>query len=360
MADVTNQATPDEIEQEKEHFQAVVNAFLYYKKHALLKLQRTCNHYRELPEAHKQMLIKFPGHLDDVRQGIEENYKFVRRIVSSAVGMFENSEVSHFDSSVAMEQMQHATEFMMEKVKTTIKQFYRDWSAEGSHERELCYKPIIDEIISIFPPDKITPSDVAILVPGAGLGRLAHELASLGYRCEGNEFSMFMLLASNFILNQACGTHTHTIYPWVLQSCNNLSYEHQVAKVTIPDVSPSSIPQYGLFSMCAGDFLEVYTTPNSWDCLACCFFIDTAHNVIDYLQTIHKVLKPGGYWINFGPLLYHFAGMPNEFSIEPSWDDIRRIATEEIGFEILVSALPLQLLIIVMRVVPVMCYLQKW
>lgn len=45
-------------------------------------------------------------------------------------------------------------------------------------------------------------SGVSILVPGAGLGRLAFELAQRGYACQGNEFSMFMLLASNFILNQ--------------------------------------------------------------------------------------------------------------------------------------------------------------
>lgn len=37
-----------------------------------------------------------------------------------------------------------------------------------------------------------------------------------------------------------------------------------------------------------------------------------------------------------GPLLYHFADMPGEFSIELSWEDIRRIAEQEIGFEILV------------------------
>lgn len=43
---------------------------------------------------------------------------------------------------------------------------------------------------------------ISILVPGAGLGRLAYELARLGYACQGNEFSMFMLLGSNFILNQ--------------------------------------------------------------------------------------------------------------------------------------------------------------
>jgi len=44
--------------------------------------------------------------------------------------------------------------------------------------------------------------EVSILVPGAGLGRLAYELARLGYSCQGNEFSMFMLLGSNFTLNQ--------------------------------------------------------------------------------------------------------------------------------------------------------------
>jgi hypothetical protein len=37
-----------------------------------------------------------------------------------------------------------------------------------------------------------------------------------------------------------------------------------------------------------------------------------------------------------GPLLYHFADMPGEPSIELSWQDIRRIAEKEIGFEIIV------------------------
>jgi len=45
-------------------------------------------------------------------------------------------------------------------------------------------------------------SEVSVLVPGAGLGRLAYEIARLGYICQGNEFSLFMLFASNFILNK--------------------------------------------------------------------------------------------------------------------------------------------------------------
>ena len=43
---------------------------------------------------------------------------------------------------------------------------------------------------------------VRILVPGAGLGRLAFDLAQEGFSAEGAEFSYFMLLASDFILNQ--------------------------------------------------------------------------------------------------------------------------------------------------------------
>ena len=39
-----------------------------------------------------------------------------------------------------------------------------------------------------------------------------------------------------------------------------------------------------------------------------------------------------------GPLLYHYADIPGEFSLELSWDDVLRIARDEIGFDILVSS----------------------
>lgn len=45
-------------------------------------------------------------------------------------------------------------------------------------------------------------SKVSVLVPGAGLGRLAWEVARLGYTCQGNEWSLFMLFSSNFVLNR--------------------------------------------------------------------------------------------------------------------------------------------------------------
>lgn len=73
------------------------------------------------------------------------------------------------------------------------------------------------------------------------------------------------------------------------------------------------------------NLFQVYTESNHWDCIATCFFIDCANNVVQFIETIYKILKPGGVWINLGPLLYHFSDLPNEDSIEPSYDAIRDV-----------------------------------
>ena len=86
--------------------------------------------------------------------------------------------------------------------------------------------------------------------------------------------------------------------------------------------------------MCAGDFLEVYTEKEQWDCVATSFFIDTAHNIIEYIERIALILKPGGHWINIGPLMY-FNNSTVENSIELNYEQIRRII-ERLGLVYLV------------------------
>ena len=54
------------------------------------------------------------------------------------------------------------------------------------------------------------------------------------------------------------------IHPWVMRFSNNLSNEHQLASVKIPDVNTSDLPTYGNFSMTAGDFLIVYDTKGTY------------------------------------------------------------------------------------------------
>ena len=45
------------------------------------------------------------------------------------------------------------TSFDMDKVKTTIKQLYRDWSKAGKEERDACYLPVLSAVEKRFPPD---------------------------------------------------------------------------------------------------------------------------------------------------------------------------------------------------------------
>lgn len=65
-----------------------------------------------------------------------------------------------------------------------------------------------------------------------------------------------------------------------------------------------------------------------------CFFIDTAKNILEYLEVLYNTLKPNGIWINLGPLTYHYTGVNGEISIELSWEEIF-YAMEQMGFEIL-------------------------
>lgn len=88
--------------------------------------------------------------------------------------------------------------------------------------------------------------------------------------------------------------------------------------------------------MTAGDFQEIYIEKDEWNCVVTCFFIDTAHNVIDYIEKIWHILKSGGKWINFGPLMYHYSDISYEKSIELSYEQIRSVI-EKMGFKFLVN-----------------------
>jgi len=221
----------------------------------------------------------------------------------------------------------------IEKVQSCIKQLVRDWSDNGAAERESCYQRIINTLCNLFKEEERDSRKV--LVPGAGLGRLAFDIARAGFECQGNEFSLFMLFTSNFVLNKCKTVKSFKIHPYIHNFCNNISDEDQLQPVLFPDIDPNQLPEDRKFSMAAGDFLEVYNDAeyvSSQDAVTTCFFMDCAHNIIDFIQTIHKVLKPGGYWINLGPLLYHFSDMPGESSIEPSYECIRGIISD-FGFE---------------------------
>ncbi|KAI5062274.1 hypothetical protein GOP47_0022813 [Adiantum capillus-veneris] len=221
----------------------------------------------------------------------------------------------------------------VDKVRCIIRNIVRDWTKEGAFERDQCYKPILEELNYYF-PNRSKERPPCCVVPGAGLARLACEISCLGFACQGNEFSYYMLICSSFILNNTQAPMEWVIYPWIHSNCNMTSDENQLQPVYFPDLHPGSAGITDGFSMCAGDFVEVYShrgQEGMWDAVVTCFFIDTAHNIVEYIEIIAKILKPGGVWINLGPLLYHFADAVSysgeeEMSLEISLEDVKKVA----------------------------------
>lgn len=329
--------------EERQHFRRVVQAFKNYKRDSKERIQRTQNHLKRIPLEHQKLLAKhgFQEGLLNIDACVELNYAVIEDLIADVANIFDNTRHEDDDDQIMDEEKKRnnliTTQMDMEKVQSTLKQFVRDWSEEGKEERGQSYGPILEELDRLYGDlDEDDKSRLKVLVPGAGMGRLSYEIATKGFECQGNEFSLYMLFASNYVLNKCKYRDCYTVYPWIHQFTNNVSSDDPTRPACFPDVDPSELPEKSNFSMVAGDFLEVYNNDDEYkcsqDCVVTCFFIDCAHNVIDFIQLIHKVLKPGGKWINFGPLLYHFADVPRESSIEPSYDIVKSVI-ESSGFE---------------------------
>lgn len=257
-----------------------------------------------------------------------------------------------------------ATPGEVTKAQRTIHQLYRDWSAESASERNAIFDLILAGLTSHVPLHTTQPTaSPRILVPGAGLSRLALTLASRGYNVTANELDYHSLLASDFILKHTTSANQFVLHPFACQFSNRRTRADQLRSVQIPDVLPSQVmaqPGAGTLCLAAGDFCEIYgpasaaslstppdvsgTTPTRsgvsledkelFDAVVTLFFIDTAPNLLDYIRTIRHCLRPGGVWINVGPLLWHFeAEQRTHGSFEPSHEEIVMLL-EMHGFEI--------------------------
>ncbi|KAF2683553.1 methyltransferas-like protein [Lentithecium fluviatile CBS 122367] len=228
--------------------------------------------------------------------------------------------------SIVMDHLNvQTTQGDMDKARSCVNQFYREWSAEGNMERGKCYEPIINALYTEFTARSqdildLDKSDLKVLVPGAGLGRLVFDVCRAGYTVEGNEFSYHEIMASSLVLNHTDKAGQFNIAPFALGCSNHLSRADQFRTYSIPDVHPRSllesegteekVPPYERMSMATGDFCVIYSQPSykgAFDVVATVFFIDTAPNIIRYVEAVRNCLKPNGLWINLGPLLWHHA-----------------------------------------------------
>lgn len=317
-------------------------AFRAYRGHARAILERRKEDFDALSERHKQLLLPFDFSIhvyEPSLRCIDANADFLEEMCDAASTLHQ---AYWPQGPLKQEFSDHPTNMDMDKVYSTLRQFVRDWGDEGESERRTVYGLICATLERLFA--RIPQREaVMVLVPGAGLSRLSFDIAAMGFASFGNEFSYHMLIAGHFILNHVAESRKYRLFPFADSTLNLFSREDMFRPADIPqqstydrlsEIEAQGIP-FGEFSMTAGDFVEVYTKPKEigrWHAVVTCFFLDTAHNVVEYLEVIFNALAPGGYWINIGPLLYHYADQGDAESIELSFDEVMAVAMK-IGFQ---------------------------
>ena len=322
--------------EEYNHLRNIVSAFFNYQIDSLRDLARMERDFKSLTESHlKRMSFNYTERLNKLKSAIYQNYTFLLKVADPYKNMFKLYKGKN--GEILMEPLTVEGKDII-KMRSTLRLFIRDWAKDGIEERNSTYKPILEELKNFFAkrPKKDFQEGINVLVPGAGLGRLMYEIAKLGFKSQGNEFSYYMLLCSNFIFNNTTKKDEFVLQPFIHSFSNILNEESPFKKILIPDENLGeelSKTDTGEMSMVAGEFCRVYKDKiNFFDAIVTCYFIDTANNIIEYIETIHDIVKLGGLWINFGPLLYHYTENENEVSIELSWEEIKHIITG-FGFE---------------------------
>ncbi|XWW96222.1 hypothetical protein V2A60_004195 [Cordyceps javanica] len=303
--------------------------FQNYYERQQVELERFRGLYKHLSKKHKTLLdlhIQYSSKFDRVDEHLAINQQLCDKIVQSSLAYYQipPSELKkHGAELVASGKRADKT-----SVSQAMKHYVRDWSPSGRNECEETFPALLGTLEELF-PDRSKERDappLRVLLPGSGLNRLAHEVARLGgFQVTANEWSAFMNVAYRF-LETFPDVNASSCHPFADTWSHHITEGDMVRTIRFPDVAVNR----SSVLLVEGDFTTVFNhEPGSYDVLLTYFFIDTARNLMTYFDTITKLLKPGGYWINLGPLLYGTAPL-----VQLSLEEIISV-TETMGFEYL-------------------------
>lgn len=272
--------------------------------------------FLELPEVKRQFLAEnlvYEQMLDSVEKAIQTNSQIAMGIYHAGC-----AEFAKVIGEIHAPETWHgsATDFDCSIARTCIRALFRDWSSEGALERDATHLPILDALQEEF-GGVLDKNTIRVLVPGVGLGRLVYSISKLGYPVEGNDMSYHTLLTRMYLFANGTKGAPQALYPWALSFSNHINRKHQLQSVMIPDVHSTCQVRFvntpntnktGHIVFGTGGFVESYGGPtfaNTFAAVTTCYFIDTAPDFLDYVDTAWNCLRPGGIWINIGPLLWN-------------------------------------------------------
>ena len=233
---------------------------------------------------------------ESVTSAVEHNQKYLDQLVKYAL-LFgtENTSKSYSPDSIAA------------RVRILPWAVSREWGTDDGlvKERDEVMLPILSAV-----RDHIACNDAKskkILVPGSGCGRLLYELACEGFQTVGIEFDGFRLASCAHIFDLR-GDKT-TIRPFVLETCNRMHTGDNTRDVLVPDIDLDR-SALSRITLNGNEFFEAVAGIDNaeFDGIVTSFFLDTITDVERYVEEFSRLLKPGGYWINCGPLHFHYGG----------------------------------------------------
>ncbi|KAJ7189029.1 N2227-like protein-domain-containing protein [Mycena filopes] len=303
------------------------NAYGRYLHLCVADASRLQVSYTSISRAHKRLgyTLGYPAKLNRLAQATNANGK-----ITDAIAKFAEKE---FDIDLPP---RGGNSMDLMRVREALKHFIRDWSSDGLRERDRIFAPIVDVLCTVAVDER---ANQRVLVPGSGLGRLAWEISELGFQeTTANELSFFMTLALRFLLDPSTtsSVNQHSIHPYAHWFSHQRSSDSLFRAISFPDVIPRLSPRFRLLEQ---DFLTLQPPPPvnpllpaiaGYDYIVTLFFIDTSLNILTTLEHIYHLLRPGGTWINLGPLLWTSGG---QAKLELSLEEVLR-AAEELGFVI--------------------------
>ena len=193
---------------------------------------------------------------------------------------------------------------------------YRDWGwppeTDGENERALA---LVESVVEDRCPGRM-------LVMGAGACRLPYDLY---HRYPDSELVVMDL---DPVLFSAAHAVTHGDSLTVREANLEMGDLNQAVKEWVLS-APQGPVDDARFHFLVGDAVDPPLAPGSFDTVLTPWFIDQGpEDVRDLISTLHRMLKPGGRWVNMGPLRY---SLDVPFSLRFAREELFELA-ERAGF----------------------------
>ena len=202
--------------------------------------------------------------------------------------------------------------------------FPRDWCWSKKSEEEITL--IMDTVFDLV--DAFADDADTILVPGAGAGRFACELAGKYDDCYAFDFSVHMAQIFYDLVARDRALHRVNLRSNVIRT-EDVVVEHTLSLDPSGGSRIRSQIDTGNLSYFVGNALDVPFAGSALSAIACLYFIDIVP-IREHLNEIRRILKPGGLFINLGPLRYMRGDVANMLSGEEIMDMFQHS-----GFDIL-------------------------